>query len=210
VDDFDIAIVTEGEQLESIAADFSIEARRLGLIVTTETQPTGGIRAGLEWVMPTAVALFLANKYLGTLLQEAAKDHCPRLKAALLRLVRRTTGRTREVWVRVVTTSSAKVHDSEPATLSIWVGLRDARKAVFRFDHTLSPEALASAVQGLFDLLVAHERGDESRDFLSRASSFMPHSWAPVVMRFDTDENRWRSWVINRGDNVALSDEEAV
>lgn len=113
--------------------------------------------------------------------------------------------------MRVVTTSSGKVPDAEPAILSVWVELRDARKAVFRFDHTVSPEALASAVEALFHLLVTHERGDGSSDVLSRAPSFMSKSaWAPVVMHFDLDENRWRSWVLDRQGNVVLSDEEAV
>lgn len=108
VDDFDIGVATEGDALGQIGADFDAEAKALGLVVATEHQAAPSIVAGIEWVMPTAIALFLGNKYLGTLLQEAAKDHYPLLKSAILKLVRRTTGKDREVTMRVVTTSAAK------------------------------------------------------------------------------------------------------
>jgi hypothetical protein len=204
MDDFDIGIGTEGEHLALIAADFSAEAHSLGLVVRSETRPSGGVKASLEWVMPTAVALFLANRYLGTLLEEAAKDHYPLLKAAFRRLVRRTTGKEREVFLTVVTTSSAKVREAEPATLSVWVSLRDSRKAVFRFDHSLAPEALESAVEQLFHLLVAYARDAEGIHFLNRAPSLISTSaWAPVIIRFDSDQNQWRVWILDRKGDAA-------
>lgn len=207
MDDFDIGIGTEGEQLALIAEDFSNEVRNLGLNVRSETRPSGELRASLEWVMPTAVALFLVNRYLGTLLEEAAKDHYPLLKAAFRRLVRRTTGKEREVTIRVVTSSSAKVREADPATLSLWVPLRDSRKAVFRFDHSLPPEALESAVEELFDVILAYSRDAESVHLLARAPSLISGTdWAPVVMRFDVEQNRWRTWIVDRKGDAAPSD----
>jgi hypothetical protein len=138
VNDFDIGIATEGEQLGLIAADFSAEASRLRPSVRSEARPSGGMYPSLEWVMPTALALFLANRYFGTLLEEAARSHYPLLKSAFRRLVKRTTGSNREVVVRVVTSSSAKVRGADPATLSIWVTLSDSRKAAFRFDRSFT------------------------------------------------------------------------
>jgi hypothetical protein len=202
VEAFDLGIATEGDALGHIGADFCADTRPLGLTVAAEHQTAFSTNAGLEWVMPTAIGLFVANKYLGTLLQEAAKDHYPLLKAAVLRLVRRTTGKEREVTLSVISSSAAKVTNSEPATLTVWVALRGSRRAVFRFDHQLSSAALALATEGLFGLLEAHAAGGTA-DFLSQAPSFLQSSWAPVVLRFDPHECRWRAWSIDRQGRVA-------
>lgn len=204
VNDFDIGIGTEGEQLALIGDDFAAEVRTLGLDVRSEARPSGELRASLEWVMPTAVALFFANRYLGTLLEEAAKDHYPLLKAAFRRLVRRTTGKEREISLIVVTTSSAKVREADPVTLSVWISLRDSRKAVFRFDHALSPGAQELAVEQLFDLVMEYARDTDGLHFLDHAPSLVSASaWAPVVVRFDTEQNRWRVWILDRKGNAA-------
>ncbi len=195
----DIGISAEGEHLAAIADDFCRDVRSLGINVAAEARPRGSIKASLDWVIPTAVALFIANKYLGTLVQEAAKDHYPKLKAAFLKLARRTTGTAREVRLTVVTSSSAKLSDVDPVVLSVWIQLHDSRRAVFRFDHTLSSAEVGSAVDALFELLRAHVRNDQQDDLLGRAPSAMPMSPStPVVMRFDSEIGRWRCWVLDR------------
>lgn len=201
-DDFDIGIATEGDALGGIGRDFCEDARQLGLAVAAEHRPSFSVYAGLEWVIPTAMSVFVANKYFGTLLQEAAKDHYPRLKAAVLRLARRTTGTTREIGLPVLSSSAAKMPERDPATLTIWIILRDSRRAVFRFDHRLDSEALALATENLFRLLEEHATGDTT-DFLSRAPTLLAAPWAPVVLRFEPEGNRWQAWTIDRQGHVA-------
>ena len=75
-----------------------ISAPRLSL--TVEEREPDGPYAALEWLIPTAVVLFLAKSYFGAFLQEAGKDHYHLLKKGLNsvwlsffgndRLVRRT------------------------------------------------------------------------------------------------------------------------
>jgi hypothetical protein len=201
-DDFDIGIATEGDALGGIGRDFCEDARQLDLAVASEHKPTFSVKAGLNWVIPTAVGLFLANEYLGTLLQEAAKDHYPKLKAAVLRLARRTTGTDRKIRLTVLSSSAAKVAERDPATLTVWIVLRDSRRAVFRFDHRLEPDALTLATESLFRLLEEHAAGDPT-DFLSQAPTFLAASWAPVVLRFQPEKCRWEAWTIDRHRHVA-------
>jgi len=206
MDDFDLGIATEGSDLGAIGADFCTDTRRLGIVVAAEHEPEFSIKAGIEWLMPTAIALYIANKYLGTLLQEAAKDHYPHLKAAVLRLVRRTTGRDRELTLKVLSSSPAKVSGADPATFTVWVALNGSRRAVFRFDHQIQPEDLALATDSLFRLLEAHAGGGET-DFLSKAPTFSESSWAPVICRFDAELGRWQAWTIDRqGNTTPVSD----
>lgn len=196
VDDQDIYVSATGDALADIATEFAAEARRSGARVHLEEKHQSGVYAGLEWVVPTAIAVFLANQYVGTLLQEAAKDHYPTLKAAFRRLVRRTTGQDREVSIKIVSAGAAKVRDADPATLSLWVALGDSRRIVFRFDHELSPQALDAATDELFALLLSYAPDDDAH-LLARAPALVPNApWAPVVLRFDETRNAWRPWIL--------------
>ena len=194
----DIGISTEGSRLSAIADEFANEVADFGLQVAAEKREDYSTKASLDWVLPTAVAVWLTNKYVGTLLQEAAKDHYPKLRKAILRLARRTTGRDREVKLTVIASSPAKVTDPEPAVLSVWITLPDSRAVVFRFDHSLSPDELASAVGELFALVLAHSQSETTDSVLTRAPSALPGSRSvPVVMRFNPATGNWQSWVFD-------------
>ncbi len=75
ITEFDIGVSVEGEGLSKIGEDFCQDLRALGVSVAAESRSGGAIKASLDWVIPRAVAIFIAHKYLGTLLEEAAKDH---------------------------------------------------------------------------------------------------------------------------------------
>lgn len=140
--------------------------------------------------------MFVAHQYLGTLLQEAAKDHYPVFKRALSRLVRRTTGKDREIRLQIVTPTSAKVRTGDPVVLSIWAKLRDGRSVSFIFEHSVPDEAVPLAVEGVLDLLINHH-AERGRDELASAPTALPSGgWAPVVMRFD-QSRRWGPWTLS-------------
>ncbi len=103
MDDQDIYVSATGDGLADIATEFAAEARRSGARLHLEEWQQSGVYAGLEWVLPTAVAVFLANQYVGTLLQEAAKDHYPTLNGNRQRLQqaeRRSPRRRAGLWSR--------------------------------------------------------------------------------------------------------------
>jgi hypothetical protein len=150
--------------------------------------------AGLEWLLPTAVVVWLTNKYVGTLLQEAAKDHYPKLQAAVLRLVRRTTGRDRQVKLTVIASSPEKITEPDPAALSVWIPRQGSPNVIFRFDQDLSVDVLGTAVEELFAVILAHAKSG----VLSREPSAVPGSRStPTVMRFNTVRGQWESWVFD-------------
>ena len=194
--DFDIGFSTEGERLALVGEDFCDEVRALGINLATEIRPSG-IKASLDWVIPTAVAVFIAHKYFGTLLEEAAKDDYPRLKAAFVKLAKRTTGNRREVKLTVI--SAGKTLDPDPDVFSVWVSLRHSRNVVSKFHHLMSSDDCDIAVESLFELLKAYALNANEADVLSQAPSALSSSqWAPVVMRFNIVEKRWDVWVLDR------------
>jgi hypothetical protein len=63
-------------------ADFGRELAAEGLDVRIESRPDP-IYAGVEWLLPTAVVVFLGRSYFEAFLKEAGKDHYSLLKKAL-------------------------------------------------------------------------------------------------------------------------------
>lgn len=67
-------------------ANFGRELAADGLDVRVESRPDPGVYAGVEWLLPTAVAVFLGRSYFDAFLKEAGKDHYHLLKKALLKV----------------------------------------------------------------------------------------------------------------------------
>ena len=64
-----------------------------GLDARCEMRPKDGAFAGLEWLLPTAIVVFVTKAYFEEFLKEAGKDHYQLLKRALLKLTERWSGR---------------------------------------------------------------------------------------------------------------------
>jgi hypothetical protein len=191
----DVGLITEGRALAPLSQQVREDFERLGLEVVTDHRDETSIRASIEWLMPTAVVLWLTNKYLGTLLQEGPKDHYPKLRDALLRVVRRTTGPDKELKLTILTSGPSKVPDVDAVAFSIWLPRGPERGAVmFRFDQDLSRDDLSAAVDAFVTLALAHaEKG-----ILAEEPSFLPASRIPsTVMKFDAASARWRAWTLD-------------
>ncbi|TDK31011.1 hypothetical protein [Luteimonas terrae] len=74
-------------------ADFGRELAALGLDIRVESRPDPGAYAGVEWLIPTAVVVFLGRSYFDAFLKEAGKDHYQVLKSALLKVSARFFGK---------------------------------------------------------------------------------------------------------------------
>ncbi len=78
-----IAIVHSNTIPEEVFAEFTriVSADKLNLKV--ESCEEGGPYAGLEWLIPTAVIVYLGKSYFDGFLKEMGKDHYNLLKAGL-------------------------------------------------------------------------------------------------------------------------------
>src|SRR5438105_566229 len=114
--DIDLAVLTAESIPRQLLDDVLGDLSRSGARVVSESRASGPY-ASLEWLIPTAVTVFVAHRYLGTLLGEAAKDHYVVLKSALRRLVIRTTGPDREIRVHIVSSSPAKARSTDEAVV---------------------------------------------------------------------------------------------
>lgn len=68
-----------------------VDAEDLDLRI--ESRPEPGTYAGIEWLVPTAV-VYIGKSYFESFLKEAGKDHYAILKAAIVKLSSRFTGKS--------------------------------------------------------------------------------------------------------------------
>jgi hypothetical protein len=197
--EFDAGISVDPAVGRGVAEEFETELRAAGVKVDLEVR-SSSIYAGLEWLVPTAIAVFITQKYLGTLLQEAAKDHYAIFKTAFLRLIKRTTGRGREIHLQYQASNRAKLPSGDPVVLSLWVKLRSSRSVVFIFEHGIENETAPAALDALLELLTESE-AKYPEDRLTAAPSAISNSrTTPIVMRFNVAKDGWDCWVYNHDD----------
>jgi hypothetical protein len=191
--DFEIGVSSLEIIPEAIVGDFVLEMESCGISTSSERRPQE-IYAGVEWLLPTAVVVFIAQKYVGTLLQEAAKDHYPRIKSALSKLIRRTTGKGREIFIKNIASSAHKTSTSEAVVLSVLFAMDSGHHVKFIFEHQLDGDGIEEAVECLLQLLIDHRR-DLPTDRLSEivtCHDVRVHS--PVIVRFDPSKREWVHW----------------
>ncbi|TAA11078.1 hypothetical protein EA658_15480 [Pseudoxanthomonas winnipegensis] len=70
-------------------AEFARDLTAEGLDVRIESRPDPGAYAGVEWLLPTAVVVFLGRSYFDAFLKEAGKDHYQLVRKALMKVSRR-------------------------------------------------------------------------------------------------------------------------
>lgn len=172
-----------------LAAALAEDLKPAGITVESEARPTAP-QASIEWLLPTAVVLFVTQKYLGTLIQEAAKEHYPTIKNALKRLVQRTTGENRIIRLQTIATAG-KVSSSAPAVFSVYVELRSGARVKFSFEHNLPDEQVTVAVDDLLQVILCYQRGDHSSILAQAQDVVVSSGWRPIVLFFDPQGHSW-------------------
>lgn len=117
-----LAIIFQEPMSAAVFDNFRLDIDADGLDLYLESTPKPGAFAGLEWLMPTAVMLFITQGYFNGFLGEAGKDHYQSLKAGIKTL----SARFRKVQVTLVGTKG-KVSAIQPYSLvfSLWLTVDD-------------------------------------------------------------------------------------
>lgn len=92
--DFHIAVIYQQPLIASdVVAGFEEDIHSAGLKILVEPIPMMGVRAAIEWLMPTAVIAYIAKPYFESFLGEMGKDHYAASKNALAKLRARIMAR---------------------------------------------------------------------------------------------------------------------
>jgi hypothetical protein len=184
----DIFVSIAAEVPDEVISDFLKEAEASGFDQVLERREPE-VFAAIEWLLPTAVMLFIGRKFIDTFAEEAAKDAYPVVKAALLRLIRRTSGPSRVINSTYISSTPEKAPTKPTALLTVLVMATDGRRAHFRFPLDLPDSLHAAALEGL---LAAAKQFEASNLDPSSPDNSMRASWRPKVLTFDSAAAAWR------------------
>ena len=149
--------------------------------------------AALEWMIPTAVALYVGKKFADALLKKATDDFAdavyPKLKNGVAELTKKlfVTDRTR---FGVVSSGETKVTNAASTIFSVTAQTTGRHRAKFVFhDDSLSELEYEIAVDQIFATLEAHYR-DADNDLLSDTSPEYLRGGS-VYLIFDKQSQAW-------------------
>ena len=106
-----IALVYVETMADKHFEEFETEVRFDGLDLRVESRPVPGPYAGIEWLIPTAVVVFITRSYFDSFLKEAGKDHYAILKAAILKVSSKYFGKDAPKGRLVFTKGKAESED---------------------------------------------------------------------------------------------------
>jgi hypothetical protein len=145
---------------ETLPADIFARFRSLvsdhRLNLRVESHPAPGPRAGLEWLLPTAVVVFLGKAYFDAFLKEAGKDHYHLLKSGLSWLWRSLVSKDRRVNLQRVTAGGKVVDDKYSLALSVMAEANDGYRFKLLVDDSVGEEQFNTVIGLFLDLLEAY------------------------------------------------------
>jgi hypothetical protein len=140
-------------------AEIGESLRSQGLHVELEARESS-VYASLEWVIPTAVVIFVADKYFGTMVSEAAKEHYPVIRDAVGRIARSVFRRVGSSFGTIYATPAKKISSTQVHLVSVYARHRDGWSVRFMLDDTETP--VENAVDEVFEVLRVHHLGLQS------------------------------------------------
>jgi hypothetical protein len=156
--------------------DFVAEVQRPDLDVRCEARERPGPYAGLEWLIPTAVVVFIGRAYFDAFLKEAGKDHYQLLKAAIQKLTKKFVGSSMPVG-RIYFAGANKVQSPTPKyslAYSVIANLGDGLSVKLLLQPDLSAEECNSAVEVFTAFLEAGIKGTLDPDSVEGLAGAKP------------------------------------
>jgi len=159
----DICISINSEHLDPLAQEFLKSLKPDGFVTARTTH--GNLFAGVEWLMPTAVVLYLMHTFFGAMISEAGKDTYKRLKSSAVTLY----GRTSPLKISLIATAG-KVEEVPRYSLGYSIVVPTSQELIFKFliQPGLSQDQASEAIWAFFDLMLAFADGTITPDVLHR------------------------------------------
>jgi hypothetical protein len=148
----DLIFACEGSpHSAAISAEFRDTVAANGLSLGLETMPATRAMAGVEWLMPTAIMLYVAKSYFDGFLGEAGKDHYAALKTG----VKRVAARVSRVAISKIGSPGKVAVPLQPfsTVFSIWFQRDDQTRFKFLVPVGLSEEETEAAFERFFAFL---------------------------------------------------------
>jgi len=137
-------------------------------LLKTASQTHEGMFAGIELLMPTAVAIYITHQYFGSMISELGKDHYEVLKRAAKSLYKKTS----QIKLSL-RGSPGKLPPSQPYSLlfSITASLNSAISIKFLLQRDIPDAQAEQAIEAFFEFIDSVADGSVSPELVARISS---------------------------------------
>lgn len=175
-----VLIQTLSPDAERDLGDAIKDLEAAGLACTVEHQDLGP-QAFIEWLFPTAVLIWVGEKYFGAMLAEAGKEHYQVLKRGLGRLYDKTLGRGASVIRRLRRQDGSLVADASfSGNLSFAYASPEGWTVKLLFPLDVSASQYERACVEFAGLIAEHAR-DRSRSALEAEIEAMAEEKASIL-----------------------------
>ena len=145
-----------GEDIpEKVIADFVGDIQQDGLKVQVESRPLTPL-AGIEWLLPTAVILFITRDYFGGFLREAGKDHYSILKGAIIKKWPSFFGENPTVSLKTVVSGEKKLRGTHSMSFSIQAQIENGQNLKLIFRKDISEDEYRNSINEFLKLLAEY------------------------------------------------------
>ncbi len=150
----DLAISCISSLPENVAQPFVDAVAHPSLLLKVDRRAEG-VYAGIEWILPTAVVLYLSKSYFDGFLKEAGKDHYHSLKKGVAALWSTFFGKDRTVRITVSAfpPGKAAVEPKYSRALSLLATADERQRFKLLLPDTATREELEAAVGSFQDFL---------------------------------------------------------
>lgn len=168
------------------ATEFADSVARPGLRVAIDRPEPRGRQAGPEWLLPTAVSVFLFKSYFDGVFKEAGKDHYQALKPAISRFWSRLFGKDRVVKATVLASAPGKLTAGPrySLTFSLMAEGTSRRRFKLLLPENVSAEEFEASMEVFLELMQAQHSPDEP-DLDTRALIASRDIYGIVLVDYD-------------------------
>jgi hypothetical protein len=182
-----LALVYQNNLSEAPIEEFVRTVRKPGLDLRVSSAEPSGPMGGVEWMLPTAVILYIGKAYFDTFLKEAGKDHYALLKKGLTAFWSAYLSSRKEVTIRLVGTPGKLDPDQRYShVFSIYTPTRDGVNRIkFLFDETCPSEVFYAQVKAVLNTLEEYHTG--SPDSVLHNAIQASRRQHPYLVRYNSE-----------------------
>ena len=191
--DFDIGLRYFSGLPDGYLDDFRESLPTENFRVSEKEVPPRPLNA-MEWVVPTAVAIFFAKPFIDVLLKRAADDFAdavyPRFKSGIASLAKKLFVRERVPLKRVTRAGATDA----PAALyfSIESETRTTKRVKFVFANVLTDEQYDACIDQAFQMLEQHHATQDGTDSLSSQIATLPENRQDhIFLVYNPNSDTW-------------------
>lgn len=148
--------------------------------------------AGVDWLLPTALVVFVTRAYFDAFLKEMGKDHYDFLKKGILSVWNRLLRKDREIRLVSIGTGGKVKSTKYSLAFSVWSELDSQYKVKFLFEEELTEDQFEKNVSLLLQFLQTLHSGKGDIENCLIIEDSVRHVGRTVLIAFDKEAQKLR------------------